>query len=561
MRLFHHYSGMDISKYKALYLQESGEHLSGIEQGLLSLEKNPGDTKTVDDLFRHYHSIKGMSASMGYEPIQKLAHRQEDLLDRVRQKTLALTDDMLSTLLVCLDGLKHMVRMVEEDRPPEMNIQPLLGKIQDAIDGKGPDEAGDAEGAPASSEVREGPEEKTPERSPELKLSHVMKVESAVFDGLLANLGDLFMVLSMFKRLSNESRSIELKDGVHMLGKTINTLHSSILGARMLPVEDLTASLPRVVRDIAKKNGKEVELKSEGTQISLDRAILEGLGSPLVHIIRNAVDHGIEGPGERVAAGKKSAGTITIRAYDRKDRAVIQVADDGRGIDVQKIRSRAISHGMNERKVHAMGDREALKLICLPGVSSADVVTDTSGRGVGMDVVKDAIEGLGGTLEIDSSHGKGTRVTMELPRTTSIIKALLVSVGGEQFLLPLSRIERVIEVEGFELYGDTYNTNGMDVPIIPLASLMSMEEGPEKAAYTLIIVENNAYSGEGDGTRDLLALKVDNFGAEMDAYIKPLLPPISRLWGISGIAILGSGRPVFLLDMQQIISRAKAKTS
>ena len=550
---------MDTSKYKALYLQETGEHLSGIEQGLLALEKNPGDTKTIDNLFRHYHSIKGMSASMGYEPIQKLSHRQEDLLDKVRQKTLALTDEMLSTLLVCLDGLKHMVRMVEEDRPPEMNIQPLLGRIQDAIDGKSAQ--GAERGAPEALEAATatGPPP-TPATTiidgSELKLSHVMKVDSSVFDGLLANLGDLFMALSTFKRLSGDSRSIELKDGVHMLGKSINTLHSSILGARMLPVEDLIAALPRVVRDIAKKNGKEVELKSEGTDISLDRAILEGLGSPLVHIIRNAVDHGIESPAEREAAGKKRAGEITIRAFDKKDRAVIEVVDDGRGIDAQKIRSRAISHGMSESKVRAMTGKQALMLVCLPGVSSADIVTDTSGRGVGMDVVKDAVEGLGGTLEIDSTPGKGTRVTMELPRTTSIIKALIVAVCGEHFLLPLSRIEKVIDVEGFHLYGATYDMGGTQVPIVPLGRLMGMDEGTERAAYTLIIVD----SGEGaDGAKDLIAFKVDDFGAEMNAYIKPLLPPISRLWGISGIAIMGDGRPVFLLDLQQIIARAKAQ--
>ena len=550
---------MDTSKYKALYLQETGEHLSGIEQGLLALEKNPGDTKTIDNLFRHYHSIKGMSASMGYEPIQKLSHRQEDLLDKVRQKTLALTDGMLSTLLVCLDGLKHMVRMVEEDRPPEMNIQPLLGRIQDAIDGKSAQEA--ERGAPEALEAAAatGPPP-TPATTiidgSELKLSHVMKVDSSVFDGLLANLGDLFMALSTFKRLSGDSRSIELKDGVHMLGKSINTLHSSILGARMLPVEDLIAALPRVVRDIAKKNGKEGELKSEGTDINPDRAILEGLGSPLVHIIRNAVDHGIESPAEREAAGKKRAGEITIRAFDKKDRAVIEVVDDGRGIDAQKIRSRAISHGMDERKVRAMTGKQALMLVCLPGVSSADIVTDTSGRGVGMDVVKDAVEGLGGTLEIDSTPGKGTRVSMELPRTTSIIKALIVAVCGEHFLLPLSRIEKVIDVEGFHLYGATYDMGGTEVPIVPLANLMSMNEGTERATYTLIIVD----SGEGaDGAKDLIAFKVDDFGAEMNAYIKPLLPPISKLWGISGIAIMGDGRPVFLLDLQQIIARAKAQ--
>jgi len=445
-----------------------------------------------------------------------------------------------------------------------MNIQPLLVKIQDAIDGKSP-QATETTEEPKAASAPEKAAAVAPEpaaepnvtsEGSELKLSRVMKVDSAVFDGLLANLGDLFMALSSLKKISNEAHSIDLKDSVHMLGKSINTLHSNILGARMLPVEDLTAALPRVVRDLARKSGKEVELKTKGTEISLDRAILEGLGSPLVHIIRNAVDHGIEGPAERAANGKKRTGEITIRAFDRKDRAVIEVSDDGRGIDAEKIRGRAISHGMDEGKVRAMSDKQALMLVCLPGVSSADVVTDTSGRGVGMDVVKGAIEGLGGSLELESSPGKGTRITMELPRTTSIIKTLLISIRGEQFLLPLSRIERVIEVEGFQLYGSTYDMSGTEVPIVPLAPLMSMSEGPERAVYTLIIVDSGAETPEGD--KDLIALKVDNFGAEMNAYVKPLLPPISRLWGISGIAVMGDGRPVFLLDLQQILTKAKA---
>ncbi len=549
---------MDTSKYKALYLQESGEHLSGIEEGLLALEKNPG--AGVDNLFRHYHSIKGMSASMGYEPIQKLAHRQEDLLDRMRQKKLALSGEMIAALFACLDGLKTLLRLVEEDAPLDVDIQPFLARIKNAIEG-GP-QAGPPKAARATA-----PEE--PSASPaqpasawtegetgDLRLSHVMKVEGRVFDDLLATVGDLFMVLSLFKGRSHEARDIEFKDGVHMLGKSIDTLHSSILSARMLPVADLTANLPRLVRDMAKKSGKEVEFRAEGTEISLDRSILESLGSPLVHIIRNAVDHGIESPVERRAAGKPAAASISIRAFGRRDRAVIEVSDDGRGIDTARIRERAIERGVPEKKVRAMTDKEACMLVCLPGVSSADAVTDTSGRGVGMDVVKAAIEGLGGTLDIDSSPGRGTSIRLELPRTTSIVKSLLITVCGEQFLIPISRIEKVVEVESCLLYGSTFTIDGVDVPVAPLCGLLGMKEGPQRAACTLIVVEGR---GEvKDGGKRLIALKADDFGAELDAYVKPLLPPMSRLWGVSGIAIMGDGRPAFLLDLPQIISRAGA---
>ncbi|MFQ5736701.1 MAG: chemotaxis protein CheA [Thermodesulfobacteriota bacterium] len=563
---------MDTSKYKALYLQEAGEHLSGIEEGLLALEKDPAESSVIDNLFRHYHSIKGMSASMGYDPIQKLAHRQEDLLDRVRRKKLALTADMLSTLFACLDGLKDLIGMVERDAPLDVDINPFLAKIKDAITG-GRDGSQRQACPPSSAAPPSPPRTAAPPAPPApaaeraagedalLKLPHVMKVEGKVFDDLLTSVGDMFMVLSLFKGRSHESRDIDFKDGVHMLGKSINTLHSNILSARMLPVDDLIAGLPRVVRDIAMKSGKEVSLHTEGTDISLDRAILESLGSPLVHMIRNAVDHGIESPEQRQAAGKPRSATITIRAYDSKDRAVIEVTDDGRGIDTEKIRARAIAHGVPQKKVRAMTDREACMLVCLPGVSSSDSVTDISGRGVGMDVVKAAIESLGGSLRIRSALGKGTAMILELPKTTSIVKALLVAVCGEHFLLPLSRIERVIEVESYQLYGTTYSVDGTDVPVTPLGPLLGMKEGPERTAYTLIVVEAHSEAAAGAaGKRRLIALKADDFGAEMDAYIKPLLPPFTKLWGVSGIAIMGDGRPVFMLDLPQIISRATTET-
>ncbi len=567
---------MDTSKYKALYLQEAAEHLSGIEQGLLVLEKDPLDRKVIDDLFRHYHSIKGMSASMGYTPIQTLSHRQEDLLDRVRQNKLALSEGIISTLLECLDGLRALIRAVEEDAPLDADIAPFLEKIKAAIENKAQTDAptpseekpaaakAPVVGGPVSQPATSTTSAKTApagaDGAPELRLPHVMKVEGRVFDDLLASLGDMFMVLSMFKRISHESHSIDLKDSVHMFGKAVGGLHSSILSARMLPVEDLTASLPRVVRDIARKSGKEVELKTAGTEISLDRAILESLGSPLVHIIRNAVDHGIETPDERRAAGKPATATVTIHAYAKRDKAVIEVTDDGRGIDVKKVRAKAIERGVPEGKVRSMTDKEAMMLVCMPGLSSADTVTDTSGRGVGMDVVKDSIEGLGGALGIKSAPGAGTSIIMELPRTTSIVKALLVTVSGEQFLLPLSRIERIMEVESFLLYGTTFNLDGADVPIVPLSGLLNMPEGPERALHTLVFVEGDGGADEtgNSGKKELIALKVDDFGEEIDAYVKPLLPPLVKLWGTSGIAIMADGRPVFLLDLQQIISKARA---
>ncbi|MBI5826317.1 MAG: Hpt domain-containing protein [Deltaproteobacteria bacterium] len=533
---------MDTSKYKALYLQETHDHLSGIEKGLLLLDKEPGNSVAVDSLFRHYHSIKGMSASMGYEPLARLAHAQEDLLDRARSKKTVPAPETVSTLLECLDALRALVKKVEGDEPLNTDISPFLDKITRARDAGA---TGVAAG-PATAHA--------PEAAAVLKISDIMKVEGRVFDDLLATVGDLFMSLSAFKSLTHGVRSIEFKDNVHALGRSINSIYNNILSARMLPVEDLTEGLPRVVRDISRKSGKEVDLKIEGAEIRLDRSILEGLGSPMVHIIRNAVDHGIESRDERLSAGKPASGTISVRAYAEKDRAVIEVSDDGHGIDPDKLKAKAVAKGFPQARLASMTGKEALMLVCVPGLSTSDNVTETSGRGVGMDVVKEAIEGLGGSLEIESVHGEGTKIIMKLPRTSSIVKSLLVADGAEQFLLPMSRIIRAMEVNASSVAGGTLDMDGVGIPVIGLGSALGIRKRHENRLSTVILVD-----GSGAGGTGVVGVVVDSFLDEIDAYVKPLTPPISRIWGVSGITIMGDGRPVFLLDLTQIISRALAK--
>lgn len=565
---------MDTSKYKGLYLQETHEHLSGIEQGLLALEKEPSDQANVDNLFRHYHSIKGMSASMGYEPIKTLAHAQEDLLDRIRSKHLHPTRELTGTLLQCLDEMKELVKRVEADEPLDADIEPFVKMIKILVE------------APEARSVAPAPQT-TPPSAPqtqeaqtaEVRISNIMKVDGRVFDDLLTIVGDIFMALSSFKSLSHTLKSIAFKDGVHLMGKTVNRLHDNILSARMLPIGDLTMGLPRVVRDMSQRTGKQVELKTEGTEISLDKAILENLSSPLVHIIRNCIDHGIETPDERAKAGKRPAGTITIKAFSKMDKVVISIADDGNGIDVEKIMAKAVSAGIPRERINAMNPKARLMLICLPGVSAAEKVTETSGRGVGMDIVKNSIEAIGGTLDISSTRGAGTEISIELPRTTAIIKTLIVKTGDEIFLLPISKVKKVIEARQDDIANGFFEFNGASVPVIDLKTALGLEGGEAEGVTpfktdicTIILAEGQAetlvtrldnerppasdmrgQAAEGPA-KWLVGIKVDDFGDEIDAYIKPLLPPMSKLKGASGITIMGDGRPVFLLDIPQIAS-------
>ena len=556
---------MDTSKYKALYLQEAMEHVVGIESGLLAIEKDPSDAKTIDNLFRHYHSVKGMSASMGYMPIQKFAHVQEDLLDKIRSKQIAVSSEITTLLLLGLDALKELLKRVEENGELDLDLSELIDKIKACAVTK--PAAPQAQAAPVEAQkqpVQSGnlrrnqapPSGSEPE--PKIRISHIMKVDSKVFDSLLSTVGDLVMSLSSFKSSTSVSRSVEFKDGIYMLGKHINTLYLDILNARMLPISDLTDGLPRVVRDLAIKSGKEVLLYNEGTNLMLDRSMLEGLGSPLVHIIRNAVDHGMEGPEERRAAGKPSVGSIIIKVNRKKDKVVISIRDDGKGIDVNKVKAKAKEKGVPEERLARMSESEALMLICMPGLSGADVVTETSGRGVGMDVVKDSVATLGGTLFIETTKGVGTTFNLELPLTTAIVKSLIVSAGHEKFLVPLSKIEKVVEIDAADLGAGTYAYMDKDIPVVSLKSIFSLGDDESTGSQIIIIVESgkdlsSSLPGDVPVSRHV-AIRADSFGDQLDAYIKPLTSPVNKLWGVTGITIMGDGRPVFLIDVGQVVS-------
>ncbi len=548
---------MDVSKYKSLYLREVKEHLANIEAGLLSLEKDPADYARLNDLFRRFHSVKGMSASMGYVPIQRLAHAAEDLLDRFRNKKLNVTGAAITALFNGYDSAKNLVSLVEADAPIEADISGFLKMIGDIV-------SGGKETAPARPvNDKQPPATLTiADEASQLRLSDMMRVEVKVFDELLAIAGDLYAGMSFLKGAAHGQGSVMLKDGVFRLGRSVNALQESIVNARMLPIGDLFTGLPRLIRDITGGMGKSVELKILGADISLDRTSLDSLASPIVHIIRNAIDHGIETTDERKKAGKREQGCITIRAFGSKGRVFIAISDDGRGINIKKLKQKAEEKGVPRDFIGALNDREVLSLACLPGVTTADKVTETSGRGVGMDVVKDSIQALGGSLSIETAEGKGTKITLELPRISSIVKALVVSMGNEFFLMPISRIEKVLEVSAEFASHSTIPYDNDDIPVVPLWKELGLSSETKRNAYTVVLVRAGMPHGPDpdapaqSGGNRLFGIKVDDFGFEMDAYVKPLAPPIAKLWGVSGITIFGDGRPVFLVDIQQIVSKA-----
>ncbi len=531
---------MDNAKYRKLYLQEAASHLEGIEKRLLALEENPSQRDLIDGLFRHYHSLKGMSASMGFTPIKDLSHAQEDRLSLMRKGEAEATPEIIAALFTSLDRLRELIRRVEHNEPLEDRLN--RGEARDRQEDQAP--SSPSAKAPSPSQPAPSP----PQPSP-LRLPGMIKVESEVFDDLLSTAGELFMILGVFKGFAQKIRSVELKEGVYNLEKTIEKLHGRIYATRMLPIADLTGGLPRLVHDMAAKSGKAVKLTMRGTEISVDRAILEDLASPLVHIIRNAVDHGIETRDKRTSLGKPATGSLDIRAYQKRERVVLEISDDGRGIDTAVVYEKLLESGMDPHEAGAMSQEDLLMAICRPGLSTSGSITDTSGRGVGMDVVKDIIEANGGTLHIESEKGRGTAIRLELPRTTSIIRTLTVLAGGEELLAPISPIEKVVEIEDQGPEMKTMEYEGEEIPLVDLASEMGIT--PQRKGGAVLVVEGTK---EDDNHVGII---VDDFGMEMEAYVKSLAPPLLKVWGVSGVTVMGDGRPVFILDIPEIISRAR----
>ncbi len=520
---------MDLSKYKSLYVLEVGEHLKDIEAALLSLEEGQPRPEVVAMLFRHFHSIKGMSASMGYGVISKVAHEIEEVLDGFRNRGEWPKGGDLDLFFEGFDALKSMVDMVDKGLPIRLDCASLVEGLK-AVGNR--DKARMPEKALAGPDVR----------AQILSLPKTMKVESGLFDDLLAGIGDLLTIKSGLDKLAEEQRNIELKGAVCRMDRSIKDIFGKVLEARMVPVEALTFSLPRVVRDISKARGKEVRFSIIGGDIKLDRMILDAVGDPIVHMIRNAIDHGIEPPDERVRLGKEPYGHVTMYVSRERDCVLVEISDDGRGMDAGRLKSRAVGIGLPLEKVEAMDGKEILMLACLPGLSLADEITEVSGRGVGMDVVKGQVESVGGFFDIESVPGKGTKMRMSLPLTVSIMKVLLVHLDNEIFALPMSRIIHVVEV------GDGTNEvsfEGNSMPLRSLKALVGMDNVGGVEEWTAVIFR---------GERGQVALSIDGGSCEeIDAYISPLTPPFKDMRGISAFTTLGDGRLVFLLDIDELL--------
>ncbi|MRR05638.1 MAG: chemotaxis protein CheA [Deltaproteobacteria bacterium] len=546
---------MDMSPYKDLFVSEVREHLQGMNKAIIALEEAPEDREHIDCLFRMAHSIKGMSASMGYGEMAEISHKMEDLMDRVRKGTIGFVSSIADLLLEGSDLLAVMLNDVDAGENGHHDILDLSQRLAGYTPCQSPEApepgAGDARETPASASANQSSDQALPKKlEQEIRREKPdspqnVRVKTEILDALVNITGELITHKNRMITLSNDLKAPALTEAISDLSHLVRELQNEVLKVRLMPLSTVVDHLPRIVRDLAKKSGKEVSLEISGKEIELDRGIVEELSDPLLHILRNAVDHGLELPTERLAIGKKPAGTISVAVQREKDRVLITISDDGKGMDTRRLIAAATEKGLLRQEDAALlSPQQALMLICLPGFSTAREITDVSGRGVGMDAVRASVQAIGGNLAIDSSPGNGSCFTLSLPLTISIIQILLVDCSSMIVGLPVTKVLRTVEIRKDSVLsrgkGKFFRLGDEEIPLVSLHRLLDLPLSPLKGeSIPAVVVEMKERT---------VGLVVDRFVGQQDVFVKPFGSPLNRMKGFFGGAILGDGQVIFIID-------------
>ena len=527
----------DTDKYRDMFLSEAKEHIDSMNQSLLELEKNPSELQLISSMFREAHTLKSMAATMNYQETARLCHAVEDVLDGLKKKK-ARASDYIDTLFQCFDTLELTLKNISENKK-ELDTAALVEKLQTLLT---------ATDSREKTQV-EDRADKSAEQSPEQSvLSAVSRVESVEVKverlDLLMNLTEELLIARLRLNRSRDAlQDTELSAAVDVLGRLITDVQYNVMQSRLMPIGFVFNRFPRMVRDLAKHQGKDVQLRLKGTDIGLDRSMIAEIGESLVHLLRNAVDHAIEKPDERRKAGKPSQGTISLTAERTQNAAVIEIADDGAGMDIETIRNIAVKRGILSPE--ARGE-EAMNAV-FSGVSTSKGVTEVSGRGLGLNIVKNNIASLGGSIKIKSQPEKGTTFTIKIPLTLAIINVLFVKVGGRIYAIPLSGTHKLVNVSSRYIKGavkhESIVLNEEYIPIARLDALFGMAPR-ELDTQPIVIIRK----GE-----EKLGLAVHSFLNTQEVVLKPLNKLVRENKYLAGSTITGSGEAVLILDVENLI--------
>lgn len=559
----------DLSEFHAIFFEEAAEHLASLETLLLSLDLNKPDSEKLNAIFRAAHSIKGSASTFGFPDMASVTHDLETLLDRVRKQELQLSERIIDITLVARDVLLDQLAAHQGgEGVPDQRVTDVIAKIRaianeeelsPALSG---DAISDGDNPPESNVVSLDPkavsESKQAATAPSSEHSSI-RVSIERVDQLINLVGELVITQSMLaqtaqlNQVTDEPIDFErLKERLQQLERNTRELQESVMSIRMLPVSSVFSRFPRLVRDLAGKLNKQIELRTVGEGTEIDRGVIEKITDPLTHLIRNSVDHGIETMDERVAAGKSVKGLVTLTACHQGGSVVIEIHDDGRGLNRDKLLAKA-----RERNVFVPenpSDQDIWQLIFAPGFSTAEAVTDVSGRGVGMDVVRRNIEQLGGRVELTSVTGKGTTISIRLPLTLAIMDGMSVGIGDNTYIVPLTTIieslrPRQEDVKSVAGSGRVVFVRGEYLPLVALHEVFGLtpiSNRPEQGI--LIIVDTECGRA---------ALFVDELLGQRQVVIKSLESNYRKVPGISAATIMGDGSVSMILDVSEVVRLAK----
>lgn len=552
------------------FITESTEHVETAESALLELENHPEDSELINKIFRAFHTIKGMAGFLNLTEIQSLAHSSESLLDLARKSQLVLAGDISDVVFGAIDGLKKMLAAlkgsVESSTPvvSHESLPSLLEKLKAAAEGRPPSSQQAAAKAQETDRkldaILEDPsdlQKKTAAVPGTHAAEEKIKVNTTRLDSLINLAGELVIAQLMVAEEVSLGQSHEhgLAQRVAHQGKIVRELQELSMSMRMVPVQGVFQKMSRLARDLSRKAGKPVDFITTGEETELDRTMVDKMSDPLVHMVRNALDHGIEPSETRIKAGKNPTGRVELRAFHQAGNIVIQMEDDGKGLDKDRILKKAVEQGVVEPG-QELSEEEIFKLIFHPGLSTAEKVTSVSGRGVGMDVVKKNIESLRGRVEISSTPCKGTTFTIRLPLTLAVIDGQVVRVGDGRHIIPINSIIRSLrptrqQISTVQNRGELILERGELIPLVRLYKLFGAVPSTEDPTEALIVVV------EADGRK--CCLLVDDLLGQQQVVIKSLGEALGQVRGVSGGAIMGDGRVTLILDVPGLVELAQER--
>ncbi|GIN37509.1 chemotaxis protein CheA [Heyndrickxia oleronia] len=680
---------MEMGQYLEIFIEESKEHLQSCNEQLLLLEKNPHDLSIVNEIFRSAHTLKGMSATMGFEDLANLTHKMENVLDAIRNEKISVSPEILDVVFLAVDDLETMVESIASGGDGKKDVTEVIEKLHIIETGESPiiqssaqqevaatvevvkedlknsydqyeqtiikqsleqgfnclelsislrsdcllkaarvfmtfevlEKSGEIINSTPSVDQLEAEQfdseftvtlitqesadeikkkvmkvseienvqiveikdverfhgktvqelkeeqtnqpinkvkEKTPQKKGEEKQSSTnsanhnktIRVNIERLDILMNLFEELVIDRGRLEQISKELKHSELDETVERMTRISSDLQNIILNMRMVPVETVFNRFPRMVRQLARDLNKKINLEVIGAETELDRTVIDEIGDPLVHLLRNAIDHGIEMPEKRIQQGKPEEGTIKLKAYHSGNHVFIEIEDDGAGINREKVLNKALSKGiLSEEEAAALTDKQVFELILASGFSTAETISDISGRGVGLDVVKATIESLGGTINIDSSEGDGSVFIIQLPLTLSIISVMLVEVGDEKYAVPLSSIIETAIIKQTDIL-NAHNQKVIDfrgniVPLVFLKDVFSVPNTSDEDEYHSVVIVRKG--------NKMAALVVDSFIGQQEIVLKSLGNYLTNVFAISGATILGDGQVALIIDCNALI--------